>query len=767
MVANMKNMWGFFKKIAIEIQIRIITLSYHIYDYANPIAYFRKSILTQQANQALLSAVDSGNILMLANSLKFSDTVDIMDKSQNTPLLLAAKKGTLIATIMLIESGADIDHANEHGLTALMLAVINNQYVIFYYLLTRGSNILLYSLPGNTVLQWCISYSRINMLDLMIAEHQINLNGRYREGNTLLLNAVFANNLDVIKWLLGHGSRLDNLNDSNESALTLSKKLKRDLIHDYLEQQLNIGKKIYNRRDKTSQSLMRLHLSLAEAQYRAEKFFKLTTNNDNKTHTVERPISNAFKKEESQPAITIAKTQYFSSELSASSQEKKRDFPVTLSSSSSALPCPSATGDLGRPASAPASSARLADASTNDLSAIIPLGGCANSETSASGSKPSIARSKVKKYHGGSGLFYRKLQQPQKREELLPSEINKISSFSKTFIAQTDENITDKKVTTTQRNETEELSTTFRTLDVTLPHYVQKVMFQLEELGFQIYLVGGCVRDMLLNKKSSDFDMICNAPIQAVSEHVRLGTFSKHISNLYRIFLPESHIDIVCLNVLDLSLDAKKRDFTCNALYLNRKCQMFDPLNGIEDVLQKQVVTITEPALSFQEDPIRLLRLARLIAQHQFIITDLLEKTIKQNAKFLKNCQPGRLQHEIRKLFLHGSAVNTYWVLKRLALLPELFIDVPKNIFENPLFDQWVTLKLNQTDELVQLSQPVSLYYILAIFKIAPSVIQNKTASITQLTTSSSITKPQFYQFFNEMDNISTQILLQAREYKL
>ena len=162
----------------------------------------------------------------------------------------AVEKGNLFKVIFLIETGADIDKANIYGLTPLMKAVIHNQSLIMLYLLKCKANILIRSDSGATALQWAVSYSRIDMLKTLLQYSKLDLNHHYEEGNTLLLNAIFANNLLVVKWLVDNGAMLDELNNEGQSPLTLASQLKREEILKFLEEFVSRSKHIYDRKKK-------------------------------------------------------------------------------------------------------------------------------------------------------------------------------------------------------------------------------------------------------------------------------------------------------------------------------------------------------------------------------------------------------------------------------------------------------------------------------------------------------------------------------------
>ena len=107
--------------------------------------------------------------ISLFTLLQSADVTQIeeMDENQNTPLLIAAKRGFFVGVVLLVNAGADLNQANKYGVTAAMLAIQYNHFNVFSYLLAQGYNLLLRSDTGNNVLRWSVVYARLDMLALL------------------------------------------------------------------------------------------------------------------------------------------------------------------------------------------------------------------------------------------------------------------------------------------------------------------------------------------------------------------------------------------------------------------------------------------------------------------------------------------------------------------------------------------------------------------------------------------------------------------------
>jgi len=270
----------------------------------------------------------------------------------------------------------------------------------------------------------------------------------------------------------------------------------------------------------------------------------------------------------------------------------------------------------------------------------------------------------------------------------------------------------------------------------------------LQKAGYQAFVVGGAVRDLLLGRHPKDFDVATSA----TPEQVR-GVFrrSRIIGRRFRIvhvmFRDEtievstfrsSHTDVeadehnaradehgrllrdnVYGNQQD---DAVRRDFTMNALFYDpTREEVWDFVHGVPDIQKKRVVMIGDPESRYREDPVRMLRAARLAAKLDFTIAADTEKPIRPLAALLDNVPTARLFDEMLKLLFSGHALAGLETMRRLGLhhglLPQL-----DRWFDDPVTRPFVMLALERTDQRIAADKGVSPPFLFAALFWHPMV---------------------------------------------
>jgi poly(A) polymerase len=223
-----------------------------------------------------------------------------------------------------------------------------------------------------------------------------------------------------------------------------------------------------------------------------------------------------------------------------------------------------------------------------------------------------------------------------------------------------------------------------------------KIIKQLEDAGFAAYLVGGGVRDLLLDGHPKDFDVATNAKPEEVKRifrsarivgrrfqivHVRMGreiievtTFRGHHEESATGARNEDGM-LLRDNVYGtLETDAMRRDFTVNALYYTLKdFSVIDHCNGMEDLKTRTLRMIGDPSTRYKEDPVRMLRALRFAAKLGFNLEPKTAKPIRELGGLLLNVSDARLFEEVLKLFLSGSATATFTLMREYNLLVHLF----------------------------------------------------------------------------------------------
>ncbi len=259
----------------------------------------------------------------------------------------------------------------------------------------------------------------------------------------------------------------------------------------------------------------------------------------------------------------------------------------------------------------------------------------------------------------------------------------------------------------------------------------------LQKAGFDAYIVGGAVRDLMLGKVPKDFDVATNAtPEQVRSVFRRARIIGRRFKIVHVMFGAEtievttfrgSHLSddgdaqvaesgrILRDNVFgSMEEDAERRDFTINALYYDpRTEEVWDYHQGVPDIKAKMLRIIGDPETRYREDPVRMLRAVRLSAKLGMKIDRASEGLIPTLADLLQDVPPSRMFDEMLKLFMSGHAMESAAALRKHGLhhgvLP--LLDV---VLEQPMGERFVSLALKNTDDRVLQDKPVSPSFLFA-----------------------------------------------------
>ena len=223
-----------------------------------------------------------------------------------------------------------------------------------------------------------------------------------------------------------------------------------------------------------------------------------------------------------------------------------------------------------------------------------------------------------------------------------------------------------------------------------------KVLYRLKSAGFQGYIVGGGVRDLLLNLTPKDFDIVTDAHPNQVKD---LFTNCRLIGRRFRlahVHFGREIIEVATFRGTDsddgtqehhdsgmikrdntygtLEEDIWRRDITINALYYNIDgFSIIDAVGGLDDIKNKIIRVIGDPKLRYREDPVRMLRVVRLAAKLNFTIEKESLAPIKKMAPMLDDISHARLFDEVYKLFHTGAALKTFHLLVQQHLFHRLF----------------------------------------------------------------------------------------------
>lgn len=274
-----------------------------------------------------------------------------------------------------------------------------------------------------------------------------------------------------------------------------------------------------------------------------------------------------------------------------------------------------------------------------------------------------------------------------------------------------------------------------------------KVMAGLRKGGYEAFLVGGGIRDLLLGGHPKDFDVATNATPEQVKKlfrsariigrrfrivHVRFGrevievtTFrgshenpapaskGKRIDN-HQSAQSESGM-LLRDNVYGtVEQDAVRRDLTINALYYTTKdFAVYDYTHGLRDLKKRLIRMIGDPATRYREDPVRMLRVIRFAAKLNFKIEEATAAPIAELADSLRDISSARLFDESLKLFMGGHAEHTFYLLREYQLFDPLFPEV-SHCLKTDGNDKLIAEALKNTDLRVNSGKPVTPAYLFA-----------------------------------------------------
>ncbi|MCC7546255.1 MAG: polynucleotide adenylyltransferase PcnB [Burkholderiales bacterium] len=264
-----------------------------------------------------------------------------------------------------------------------------------------------------------------------------------------------------------------------------------------------------------------------------------------------------------------------------------------------------------------------------------------------------------------------------------------------------------------------------------------KVVAGLQEAGYSAFVVGGAVRDLLVDLEPKDYDVATSATPEQVKavfrrsriigrrfrlvhvmcgqDTVEVSTFRGSVNGEGGGQMHDEHGRILRDNVFGTQAeDALRRDFTINALFYDPRSQeILDYCGGFDDLRKRVIRMIGVPDQRYREDPVRMLRAVRLAAKVGGHVEPRTREPIRELAPLLQNVPPARLFEEMLKLLLSGHATECLLQLRNEGLhhgvLPMLDV-----ILEQPMGERFVMLALNKTDERVREGKGVSPAFLFA-----------------------------------------------------
>ncbi len=216
----------------------------------------------------------------------------------------------------------------------------------------------------------------------------------------------------------------------------------------------------------------------------------------------------------------------------------------------------------------------------------------------------------------------------------------------------------------------------------------------LTAAGHEAYVVGGGIRDLLIGARPKDFDVATSAEPGEVRKCFRRARLIGRRFPIVHVLVGRDFVEVTTFRALEseerlmhesgrilrdssygtLAEDALRRDFTVNALYYDLGGQrVLDFTDGLDDIRDRLIRLIGDPATRYREDPVRMLRALRFAAKLGFTLDHATEAPLRELAPLLADIPPARLFEEFNKLFLTGKALQSYRLLARYGLFAQLF----------------------------------------------------------------------------------------------
>ncbi|PCK29846.1 poly(A) polymerase [Pseudoalteromonas piscicida] len=270
-----------------------------------------------------------------------------------------------------------------------------------------------------------------------------------------------------------------------------------------------------------------------------------------------------------------------------------------------------------------------------------------------------------------------------------------------------------------------------------------KVLYRLKDGGYDAYLVGGCIRDIMLGIEPKDFDVVTNATPEQIKKLFRNCRLIGRRFRLAHIVFGREVIEVATMrghhqsddscattsqasehgqllrdNVYgSIEEDAERRDFTINALYYSiNDFTLRDFAGGVEDIKARKIELIGDPETRYREDPVRMLRAIRFATKLDMEIAPQTRAPIKALSPLLGHIPAARLFEETLKLFLNGKAEENFLQMREYGLFSQLFpaldkiLSRPESEFERRFIQQMFA----NTDSRINANKKVTPAFIYA-----------------------------------------------------
>ena len=237
---------------------------------------------------------------------------------------------------------------------------------------------------------------------------------------------------------------------------------------------------------------------------------------------------------------------------------------------------------------------------------------------------------------------------------------------------------------------------------------IKKVLKKIESNGYEAYIVGGYVRDLLLGKKTYDVDICTNALPRDLNRifpscinnnyggiTFKIKKFNFDITTYRKEIKYEDRKPIEIEYINNLFEDIMRRDFKMNAICINSKGFIIDLIDGMSDVKNHVINAIGDNDKKFVEDPLRMLRAIRFMTVLDFELDSDTYESIKRNKKEILTLSQYRVKDELDKILVNPNALKGLKVLKDLGILGLLEIEYTDIKYVSDPLGMWSQLKMN------------------------------------------------------------------------
>ena len=314
-----------------------------------------------------------------------------------------------------------------------------------------------------------------------------------------------------------------------------------------------------------------------------------------------------------------------------------------------------------------------------------------------------------------------------------------------------------------------------------------QVVERLQKNNFRAYLVGGCIRDLLLGKKPKDFDVSTDATPEQVRKIFSNARIIGRRFKIVHVVFSQDIIEVTTFrsnrvtpqkvsnvrvsaqsgmllrdNVYGKSIieDSQRRDFTINALYLDPVVKkVYDYHGGLYDMKEQTLDIIGDPEVRYSEDPVRMIRALRFCAKLGFKISKRTLSPIAVMSKHLLEVSNARMFEEVNKLFLTGHGAQSFKILLKHKIF-ELLFPATANLASNHNYQNFVEYALLSSDQRYaenKRNMPHFLYAVLlwSVFQRNVFLINQRYNSSMKLVSKDELIKNELIRIINEQEKLT------------